>query len=56
MNMSLFESRAPGSTNAPRQFDQPSRKGKKAWRKNVNVTEIERGLEELNEEVTRGYA
>ncbi|KAG6042273.1 hypothetical protein E4U41_000017 [Claviceps citrina] len=52
--MPLIQTRASGSTKAPRQLDQPSRKGKKAWRKNVDVTEIEKGLEELNEEVTRG--
>ncbi|QPH04635.1 hypothetical protein C2857_001798 [Epichloe festucae Fl1] len=52
--MPLIQSRASGSTEAPRQFEQSSRKGKKAWRKNVNVTEIERGLAELNEEVIRG--
>lgn len=26
---------------------QPSRKGKKAWRKNVDITDIEEGQEEL---------
>ncbi|KAG6119724.1 hypothetical protein E4U14_004881 [Claviceps sp. LM454 group G7] len=52
--MPLVQSRASGATTAPRQSDQPSRKGKKAWRKNVDVTEIEKGLKELNEEVTRG--
>lgn len=54
--MPLIQSRASGSTDAPRQLSQPSRKGKKAWRKNVDVAEVEKGLEELNEEVTRGYA
>jgi nucleolar protein 53 len=29
---------------------QPSRKGKKAWRKNVDVTELESGLETLRSE------
>ncbi|KAG6018281.1 hypothetical protein E4U43_005698 [Claviceps pusilla] len=52
--MPLIQSRASGSTDAPRQLSQPSRKGKKAWRKNVDVAEVEKGLEELNEEVTRG--
>jgi hypothetical protein len=39
----------------PQQHSQPSRKGKKAWRKNVNVTEIETGLEEVREEIIKGY-
>ncbi|OTA97421.1 hypothetical protein M434DRAFT_391887 [Hypoxylon sp. CO27-5] len=43
-----------GSTDAPATYKQPSRKGKKAWRKNVDVTEVEKGLEELNEEVIKG--
>lgn len=40
-----------GNPNGPAQYKQPSRKGKKAWRKNVDVTEIEKGLEELNDEI-----
>lgn len=43
---------APG---APAQHKQPSRKGKKAWRKNVDVTEIQEGLEEVREEVLKGF-
>jgi len=42
---------APG---APQQRRQPSRKGKKAWRKNVDVTEIQEGLEEVREELIKG--
>ncbi|KAG5937857.1 hypothetical protein E4U53_008123 [Claviceps sorghi] len=52
--MPLIQSHPSGSTDAPRQPSQPSRKGKKAWRKNVDVADVEKGLEELNEEVTRG--
>lgn len=44
-----------GSTDAPATHKQPSRKGKKAWRKNVNVSEVQKGLEELNEEIIKGY-
>lgn len=44
-----------GSVEGPRQHNQPSRKGKKAWRKNVDISEVEKGLVELNEEVIRGY-
>ncbi|KAK8211988.1 ribosome biogenesis protein Nop53/GLTSCR2 [Phyllosticta capitalensis] len=33
---------------------QPSRKGKKAWRKNVDVTEVTTGLDNLREEVIQG--
>lgn len=40
---------------APAQHKQPSRKGKKAWRKNVDVTEIQEGLEEVREEIIKGY-
>ncbi|KAI5861617.1 P60-like protein [Durotheca rogersii] len=43
-----------GSTAAPATYKQPSRKGKKAWRKNVDVTEVEKGLDELNEEIIKG--
>lgn len=39
---------------APQQYKQPSRKGKKSWRKHVDVSEIERGLEQLNEEIIKG--
>jgi hypothetical protein len=39
---------------APQQHKQPSRKGKKAWRKNVDVTEIQEGLEEVRDEITKG--
>ena len=45
---------AAGNPDGPRQYKQPSRKGKKAWRKNVDVTEVEKGLEEVNEKVIRG--
>ncbi|KZV95978.1 P60-like protein [Exidia glandulosa HHB12029] len=36
--------------NAPAQPSQPSRKGKKAWRKNVDIVEVEQRLEEMREE------
>ncbi|KAF4549096.1 putative ribosome biogenesis protein NOP53 [Elsinoe fawcettii] len=42
------------STQAPAQHKQPSRKGKKAWRKNVDVTEVQTGLENAREEVIQG--
>ncbi|KAI0023095.1 ribosome biogenesis protein Nop53/GLTSCR2 [Xylariomycetidae sp. FL0641] len=42
------------SSDAPATYKQPSRKGKKAWRKNVDVTEVQQGLEELNEEIIKG--
>ncbi|KAI0540680.1 ribosome biogenesis protein Nop53/GLTSCR2 [Xylaria digitata] len=42
------------STEAPATYNQPSRKGKKAWRKNVDITEVTKGLEELNEEIIKG--
>ena len=42
---------------APSQRSQPSRKGKKAWRKNVDLDEVEEVLEEIRvEERLTGYA
>jgi nucleolar protein 53 len=35
---------------APSQHNQSSRKGKKAWRKNVDLVEVEQGLEGLRQE------
>ncbi|KAI0173309.1 P60-like protein [Hypoxylon sp. FL1284] len=43
-----------GSTDAPATYNRPSRKGKKAWRKNIDVTEVEKGLDELNEQIIKG--
>ncbi|KAL1902306.1 hypothetical protein Sste5346_001282 [Sporothrix stenoceras] len=43
-----------GSYSAPAQHKQPSRKGRKAWRKNVDVSEVEKGLEERNDEIIKG--
>ncbi|OQE25459.1 hypothetical protein PENSTE_c006G04767 [Penicillium steckii] len=40
--------------DAPQQFSQPSRKGKKAWRKNVDVTEVQEGLRLLKDEEIKG--
>lgn len=39
---------------APAQHKQPSRKGKKAWRKNVDLTEVQSGLEVVRDEVIKG--
>lgn len=39
----------------PATFKQPSRKGKKAWRKNVDVTQVTEGLDEVREQITAGY-
>ncbi|KAH7171492.1 ribosome biogenesis protein Nop53/GLTSCR2 [Dactylonectria macrodidyma] len=52
--MPVIQSKTIGSGEAPRQANQPSRKGKKAWRKNVDVSEVQKGLVELNEEIIRG--
>ena len=38
------------TTKAPAQHSQPSRKGKKAWRKHVNIGDIEVGMEGIREE------
>ncbi|KAK4232221.1 ribosome biogenesis protein Nop53/GLTSCR2 [Podospora fimiseda] len=40
-----------GNPDAPSQYKQPSRKGKKAWRKNVDVTDVTKGLDELNTQI-----
>ena len=41
---------------APAQHNQSSRKGKKAWRKHVDIEDLETGLEELRaEERVTGY-
>ncbi|KAF7547851.1 hypothetical protein G7Z17_g7424 [Cylindrodendrum hubeiense] len=52
--MPVIKSKTIGSGEAPSQPNQPSRKGKKAWRKNVDVSEVQHGLVELNEEIIRG--
>jgi nucleolar protein 53 len=43
------------SPGAPQQHRQHSRKGKKAWRKNVDVSDIQEGLEIVRDEVIKGY-
>jgi hypothetical protein len=41
---------------APSQPNQGTRKGKRAWRKNVDIGDVEEGLEELRaEERATGY-
>ncbi|KAI9745598.1 MAG: hypothetical protein M1818_001132 [Claussenomyces sp. TS43310] len=45
---------ATDSPSAPQQLKQPSRKGKKAWRKNVDVSEVQDGLEVARDEVIKG--
>lgn len=42
------------SIGQPQQHKQPSRKGKKAWRKNVDITDVVSGLETLREEIIQG--
>ena len=42
------------SVAAPQQHKQPSRKGKKAWRKHVDVIDIQEGLENVRDEVIKG--
>lgn len=43
------------SVEAPQQPKQPSRKSKRAWRKNVDISEIQAGLEEARAELSKGY-
>jgi nucleolar protein 53 len=42
------------SVTAPAQPKQPSRKGKKAWRKNVDVSQVQEGLQEVQKELIAG--
>ena len=42
------------STEEPQQHKQPSRKGKKAWRKHVDVSDVQAGLEQARDEVMKG--
>lgn len=42
------------SVEAPQQHKQPSRKGKRAWRKNVDVSDVQVGLEQVRDEVIKG--
>lgn len=53
--MALIKGKASESVEAPQSHSQPSRKGKKAWRKNVDVTDVQKGLAELNDEIITGY-
>jgi len=39
---------------APQQYNQPSRKGKRAWRKNVDVSDVQTGLEDVRQELIQG--
>lgn len=38
------------AVGAPSQYNQSSRKGKRAWRKNVDIGDVEQTLEELRAE------
>lgn len=41
--------------SAPSQFKQSSRKGKKAWRKNIDISDVEKGLQKAKDlEITHG--
>jgi nucleolar protein 53 len=54
--MPVLKPLSGASSEAPKQFNQPSRKGKKAWRKNVDVTDVQKGLEDRIEQIIQGYA
>jgi nucleolar protein 53 len=45
---------ADPSTAPPLQPSQPSRKGKKAWRKHVDITQLEHGLAQARDEQIAG--
>ena len=42
------------ATTEPASYGQPSRKGKKAWRKNVDLSDVHQGLEQVREEILQG--
>ena len=44
------EKKAGSSVGAPAQRNQGSRKGKRAWRKNVDLEDVEEGMEGLRAE------
>jgi len=53
---SMISTRAMSRTqSAPQQRNQTSRKGKKAWRKNVDISDVQDGLEQLRGEILTGY-
>lgn len=52
--MPVLKPLSGANSEAPKQFNQPSRKGKKAWRKNVNVTDVQKGLEDRVAQIIQG--
>lgn len=42
---------ADTAVKAPATHSQPSRKGKKAWRKNVDLSEVQQGLDDVRDEI-----
>ena len=42
--------RAKSAVGAPSQLSQSARKGKKAWRKNIDIDNVEEGLETIRTE------
>lgn len=56
-SLSGAKTKGHSTLGAPSQHNQGSRKGKRAWRKNVDIGEVEEGLEGLRvEERVTGYA
>jgi nucleolar protein 53 len=52
----LRRNSAPSALGAPSQHNQASRKGRRAWRKNVDIEDVEEALEGLRtEERVTGY-
>jgi nucleolar protein 53 len=46
----VLQKTARSAIGAPAQHNQSSRKGKRAWRKNVDIEDVEGGLEEMRVE------
>lgn len=44
---------ADTAARAPATHTQPSRKGKKAWRKNVDISEVQQGLDDVRDEIIK---
>lgn len=50
MSTKSIKKSSKASTGSPAQYSQSSRKGKKAWRKNIDIEDIEATMEELRAE------
>jgi hypothetical protein len=54
LNSTQYSAIMATTNTAPATYKQPSRKGKKAWRKNVDVTQLQDGLEDVRGQIIQG--